>query len=209
MLSVSWQDNWWSSQSHHSITEPTSPCPFLIMPSFWWGTDMYTPLSHWVDLTRIHSWQFESDKLPTWKTYDQLIPPSFLLNREFHKLNLSYISCALTCPTIPSVWPFIAIEKRNRERFLTTTSVLSFSYLVLGDGVQKVNCYLWVRKLSILQVGNLLHLLTHPCVQLGPKWLLVPPITNCWQLLAPVGTFWKLLALTGICCNLLVTAAIC
>ena len=38
-------------QSHYPDTEPTSPCPILIMPSTWLGSDKYQFVSHWFDLT--------------------------------------------------------------------------------------------------------------------------------------------------------------
>ena len=38
------------TQSHFPGTEPTSPCPILIMPSAWLGSDKHTFISHWFDL---------------------------------------------------------------------------------------------------------------------------------------------------------------
>ena len=43
----------WPIQSHYPITESTSPCPILIMPSTRLGSDKYQFLSHCFDLTRI------------------------------------------------------------------------------------------------------------------------------------------------------------
>ena len=44
---------WYPIQSFYPNTEPTSPCPILIMSSAWLGSDKYQFLSHWFDSTRI------------------------------------------------------------------------------------------------------------------------------------------------------------
>ena len=49
---------------HYPHTEPTSPCPSLIMASARLGTDMYQFYSHWFDSTR-----FQSCRLQT-RTHD-------------------------------------------------------------------------------------------------------------------------------------------
>ena len=43
------------TQSHYPNTEPTSPCPMLIMPSARLRSDKYKFLSHWFDLTRVRN----------------------------------------------------------------------------------------------------------------------------------------------------------
>ena len=42
------------TQLHYPATEPTSPCPILIMPSAWLGSDKYTFI--YVTLSHIVSW---------------------------------------------------------------------------------------------------------------------------------------------------------
>ena len=45
---------WYSNQSHNRVTEPTSPCYILIMPSDWLlRSDKYQFFSHWFDSTRV------------------------------------------------------------------------------------------------------------------------------------------------------------
>ena len=41
--------SWYTTQSHYPDTEPRSPCPILIIPSAWLGSDKYQLLSHWFD----------------------------------------------------------------------------------------------------------------------------------------------------------------
>ena len=41
------------TQSHYPHTEPTSPCPILIMPSIRLGSNKYQFLSHWFDSTKV------------------------------------------------------------------------------------------------------------------------------------------------------------
>ena len=40
-------------QSHYAVTEPTSPCPNLIMPRSWPGSDKNQRLRHWFVSTRV------------------------------------------------------------------------------------------------------------------------------------------------------------
>ena len=42
---------WYPTQSFCPDSEPTSPCPMLIMPSTQLGSDKYQHLSHWFDST--------------------------------------------------------------------------------------------------------------------------------------------------------------
>ena len=51
------------TKSYYLDTEPTSPCPILIMPSTWLGSDKYQFLSHWLDSTRVWTYGFESRDL--------------------------------------------------------------------------------------------------------------------------------------------------
>ena len=37
----------------HPDTEPISPCPILIIPRTWLGSDKYRFLNHWLDLTSV------------------------------------------------------------------------------------------------------------------------------------------------------------
>ena len=46
---------WYFSQSHYRYSEPTSPCPILIMLSAWLGYDKYHFLRHSFDLTRVQT----------------------------------------------------------------------------------------------------------------------------------------------------------
>ena len=44
---------WYPTQLHYPDTRPTSPCPIPIMLSNWLGSQIYTFLSHWLNLTRV------------------------------------------------------------------------------------------------------------------------------------------------------------
>ena len=82
------------TQSHYPDTEPTSPCPILIMPSAWLGSDKYQFKSNWFDLTKIRKHEVRI------RTRDLRIPRS--LRREircsysFDHPNCSWRQCALT-----------------------------------------------------------------------------------------------------------------
>ena len=54
---------WCPTRSCYPVTEPTSPCPRLIMPNTRLGGDKYQFASHWFDSTRVQTHQFESDDL--------------------------------------------------------------------------------------------------------------------------------------------------
>ena len=58
--------------SHYPDTEPTSPCPILIMPSAWLGSDKYQFLSHWSDSTSI--WNPWSPKIGEGRSTPLAIP---------------------------------------------------------------------------------------------------------------------------------------
>ena len=45
--------SWYVTQSHYPVTEPTSPCPNLIMLRVWLVSHMFKFLSHWFDSTRV------------------------------------------------------------------------------------------------------------------------------------------------------------
>ena len=42
---------WYPTQSHYPDIEATSPCPVLIRPNTWLGSDNYNLISHWFEST--------------------------------------------------------------------------------------------------------------------------------------------------------------
>ena len=88
-----------SIHSHCPWTEPTSPCPNLIMPSVWLGSDKYQFLNLWFRSTRIltHKVQISPD-LPAGRPVTEalLIQPSHLVpnirTRSFSEAILVWVS---------------------------------------------------------------------------------------------------------------------
>ena len=71
---------WYSTQSHNPDTEPTSPCPILIVPSARLGSDKYNFLSHWFDSTRARTCEVQIPRSHNW-THSAI--PSDLIH-NFH-----------------------------------------------------------------------------------------------------------------------------
>ena len=57
------------SHSHYPDSEPTNPCPILIMPNTGLGSDKYQFKSHWFNLTRVRKCKVQI------RTHDLRIPP--------------------------------------------------------------------------------------------------------------------------------------
>ena len=72
--------SWYPTLSRYPDTEPTIPCPILIMPSAWLGSVKNKLLSHWFDSTRVPIRVFESPILPKRETDALLIRPSRLVS---------------------------------------------------------------------------------------------------------------------------------
>ena len=68
---------------HYPATEPTSPCPVLIMPNARLGSDTCQFKSHWFDSTRFRTHKFEFPNLPKWETDALLIRTPRLVSCTF------------------------------------------------------------------------------------------------------------------------------
>ena len=49
------ETRWYPTQSHYLDTEPTSPCPILIISSAWLGSNKYKFICHSIDLTSVQT----------------------------------------------------------------------------------------------------------------------------------------------------------
>ena len=79
-----------TSQSHYPDTEPTRPCPILIMPNAMLGRQVSIIKSHWFDATRVQTlkvqiWKARDSDFPIaqngrWKFYSFIHPDWFVIN---------------------------------------------------------------------------------------------------------------------------------
>ena len=98
---------WYPTHPHYPNTEPTSPCPILIMPSVQLGSDKYQLWSHWFDSTR----QLEPMR-PEWRhsfTLQQDETVHCWLDDEICQLDLSnwFLSLPSQVLSIISIWQWL------------------------------------------------------------------------------------------------------
>ena len=83
---------WYPTHSHYPVTESTSPCPSLIMPSAWLRLNKYQFLSHWFDLTRVWTCDVRISRFPKRATDALLIQPSRLVHIYSNSPNIMHMN---------------------------------------------------------------------------------------------------------------------